>query len=183
MRQALSNIDLAQALDNAGGVKVVRITHLQKNQLVWRVVWHGQVQQFTMAILDVHQSEIPERPTARQLGKASPLATTTKFRSRSSWTVEQLVEEDLPLYWCEPWLKQEFDRLGSFAKIDQMYGYPETSLSNFASREFGWNVKPRQLNKKQEALQMHAAGKSTREIMDALGIPKGTVNRWFRELK
>lgn len=64
------------------------------------------------------------------------------FFSRPEWSLEELRQESLPLYWNRTWLEGQLKVHGTSAEVARIHGYPRAEVKRFALH-FGLN--PRQL--------------------------------------
>src|SRR5690606_5088647 len=64
------------------------------------------------------------------------------IRNPEAFTVEELRERNLPLYWNERWLRAELSRLGSYTAVARTHGYPSAiTIASYAKRKFGISVR------------------------------------------
>lgn len=98
-------------------------------------------------------------------------------------SVEELERRNLPLYWNEKWLRDEFARHGSYAEIARVHGYPTpTTIASYAKRHFGMSVQAHYDQIRQAVLADFQAGGYTRqELAEKHGVGVATVYRWLRE--
>jgi hypothetical protein len=173
---------LAEALDGAGGLKLIRIGYLADNIVVFTFDWQDDLLQFQARIIDVMQENIPKNPKARVSLSKQQHKMGHLFKERTDWTELELLKLDLPLYWCKSWLEREYKLHGSFMALEMLYGYSESTLSKFATREFGWKIKPRLNGVKDMVIQtwLESGRQRTRKSLSIeFKIAIGSVSNWI----
>ena len=173
--------DLARALDDAGELTFVRWRHLQRNQGVATFIWKGRHVQFSCAITEVLEAEVPERPLNRGTQAAAKRGTLAHLARQSiGYSEEQLRARDLPLYLSDEWLRAAFERLGSQRAISRTYGYSNQVISRSLIR-IGIETLPRvDDHLKNQARTLKTQGLSLLAIAEQLNISKATVSRACR---
>lgn len=98
-------------------------------------------------------------------------------------TIEELRERNLPLYWNEHWLRQELERLGSYAEIARVHGFPSpVTIASYAKRKFGISVQKDYDRKRRAVYQDFDTGDYTHlELANRHGVGVATVYRWLQE--
>lgn len=173
--------DLARALDDAGGVRFVRSTYLMRNRAVLTLEWQGQPVQFTFSIIEVLDGQVPDRPHSRHGDELNPGVVVHALQRRSFWTEDQLRAAGLPLYHSESWLRSAMQRLGSQAKIAEVYGYSNQAISR-ALIKLGIETRPRNSNEQRDdARRLRATGLSLEAVGQRVGMSKASVLRACRE--
>ncbi len=97
--------------------------------------------------------------------------------------MKELTEQNLPLYWNEEWLRRELGRLGSYAEIARVHGFPSpVTIASYAKRKFGIDVQAGYAKKRQAIYEDCDAGDYTQlELANKHGVSVATVYRWLRE--
>lgn len=108
-----------------------------------------------------------------------------RIKNPEAFTIEELKERHLPLYWNEQWLRQELDRLGSYAEIARTHGYPSaTTIASYAKRKFGISLQQDFDEKRQAVLEDFETGDYTQlQLANKHGVGVATVYRWLSERK
>lgn len=108
-----------------------------------------------------------------------------RIKRPEAFTLDELKERNLPLYWNEQWLRQELDRLGSYAEIARAHGYPSaTTIASYAKRKFGISIQKDFDAKRQAVLEDFESGDYTQlELAERHGVGVATVYRWLAERK
>ena len=106
-----------------------------------------------------------------------------RIKRPEALTIKELHERNLPLYWNEQWLRQELQRLGSYAEIARVHGYPSAvTIASYAKRKFGISVQDDYDRKRQAVYQDFDTGDYTHlELADRNGVGVATVYRWLQQ--
>lgn len=124
-----------------------------------------------------------KRPGKERGGKLTT-SIPNIFSSKSEWSERELRMEGLPLYWSEAWLGREYKALGSFEAIERTCGYPASTVSAFAKKHFGWDIKPRRNEAKQAVIARWETGeRSKKALAREFGVSIGSVFNWIKELE
>lgn len=105
------------------------------------------------------------------------------IRNPEAFTVEELRERNLPLYWNERWLRAELSRLGSYTAVARTHGYPSAiTIASYAKRKFGISVRKELDAKRQAVYADHDTGSYTeRELAEKHGVGLATLRRWLAQ--
>lgn len=173
---------LAAALDDAGDVSVSRIGHIQGRQVVIRLNWQGQPVEFQATITDVFAGEVPEQPKRRS--ERLHLHQRAEDLYGKGLTEAEVRHLGYPLYLAEEWLRRQKDRLGTFAEISRVYGYPETTLLG-AARRHGWQPEkpPRHEAKAAVQAEWQAGHRNKKALAEKYSVSIGSVFNWIEELE
>lgn len=179
-----SPTELAEALQDAGGLRLLRVTHLGGKQVVLTFDWQGQPLQVQATITEVLDGQIPDQPRRR-----NEQSHRLGGRNRERLYEQRLIEEDCrrldyPLYYAEEWLRREKDRLGTFQAISDLYGYSTSTLS-YAAQQFGWPPeKPAQPSKREQVRADWQAGGVTKSALaERYGVSIGSIFNWVKDLE
>lgn len=106
-----------------------------------------------------------------------------RIKNPQDFTVKQLKERNLPLYWNEEWLRSELERLGSYAEIARVHGYPSpVTIASYAKRKFGIEVQKDYARKRQAVYDDFDTGDYTHyDLAQKHGVAIATVYRWLQE--
>lgn len=104
-----------------------------------------------------------------------------RIKRPEAFSIEELEERNLPLYWNEQWLRGELDRLGSYAEIARAHGYPSAiTIASYAKRKFGISVQKDYDVKREAVFADYDTGKYTHlELAEKHGVGVATVYRWL----
>ncbi len=173
--------DLARSLEDAGGLKFLRWRHLHRNQGVATFEWQGQQVQFTAAVVEVLDGEVPEKPQNRRVESAGQHGKIAHLsRKGTVYNEDQLRSHGLPLYLDDDWLLAALKRLGSQDAISSTYGYSNQVISRRLI-QMGIETRPRIDPKlKVKMRELRATGMSLQRIADELHTNKASVMRACR---
>lgn len=177
--------DLARLLDDAGGLKLIRVRYAgHKNQAVFTFDWQDSELQFTAAITEVLSAEVPENAKARAASEErNPGRLSHILQKKADWTEHELRREGLPLYLSDTWLLDTYRRLGSATAIEQAYGYTNQSISRRLIR-LGIETRPRNTEQqREEARRLRKEGLTLREIAKRTGLSTPSVSRACKTLE
>lgn len=106
-----------------------------------------------------------------------------RYKRPQELSVRELRERNLPLYWNERWLRSELKRLGSYAEIARVHGFPSSvTIASFAKRKFGIEIQKGYEAKRQAVYSDFDTGDFTHpELARKHGVAEATVYRWLRE--
>lgn len=98
-------------------------------------------------------------------------------------SIKELQERNLPLYWNEEWLRAELDRLGSYAEIARVHGFPSpVTIASYAKRKFGIDMQAKFAKKREAVYDDFDTGDFTQlELAQKHGVGVATVYRWLKE--
>lgn len=171
--------DVIDALTNAAKVEVVG-------------AWPTGVAGFTLQ-LDVDGSPLTIEASGIEIVEGDLNAALREVKGRrarlnrvkrpETLSVQQLKERDLPLYWNEEWLRAELDRLGSYAEIARVHGYPSSiTIASYAKRKFGIDMQAEYAKKRQAVYEDFDSEDYTQlELANKHGVGVATVYRWLKE--
>lgn len=106
-----------------------------------------------------------------------------RIKRPEAFTIDELKERNLPLYWNEEWLRKELDRLGSYSEIARQHGYPSpTTIASYAKRKFGISIQKNFDEKRRGVMKDFDTGEYTQlELAEKYGVGVATVYRWLAE--
>lgn len=106
-----------------------------------------------------------------------------RYKRPQKLSVKELKERNLPLYWNERWLRNELKRLGSYAEIARVHGFPSAvTIASFAKRKFGIEIQKGYELKRRGVYEDFDSGRYTHpELARKHGVAEATVYRWLRE--
>ena len=106
-----------------------------------------------------------------------------RIKNPESFSVDDLREKNLPLYWNEDWLRKELDRLGTYTEIARQHGFPSaTTIASYAKRKFGIDVQGQFEEKRKKVVEEYKKGDTTHlELANKYGVAVATVYRWLSE--
>ena len=175
--------ELSQLLDDAGGIRFVRYSHLIRNQGILELDWQGEKLRVQIGIFDVFEAGIPRNPHSRERDDLPPAALRARVRRLKGLSEEVLRVENLPLYLSESWLFGALKKWGSFVKMEEVYGYSNALLSRYAQR-YGLSSKPRIRHKlREKARELLERGMSPVEVISQTGMSRSGVYRIHAHLK
>jgi len=177
-----NNEELARLLDDAGGLKFLRARHLVRNQAIFTFDWQGKRLQFTAAVVEVLDGEVPINARSRASDERNPGVLAHRMKEKAHWTEDELRREGLPLYFSEEWLRATHARLGSATAIEKMYGYSNQAISRHLIA-LGIETRPRNTKaQKEKVRELLSAGQlSYTAIAREVGVSKATVTRIAKE--
>lgn len=117
----------------------------------------------------------PRRWTAAQLRSIQAEATA----SGHLWTLEELQERRLPLYWSEEWVREQMQQGRSPAEIAELAGgWGVRNTSHYVLNVFGIRLRQPQLDKQTAAYirEQVAAGRSRLEVADELRVSRSRAS-------
>ncbi len=98
-------------------------------------------------------------------------------------SIQELRERHLPLYWNEKWLRDELDRLGSYAEIARVHNFASpVTIASYAKRKFGIDIQAEYAKKREAVYEDSETGDFTHyELAEKHGVALATVYRWLKE--
>lgn len=98
-------------------------------------------------------------------------------------TLKELQDRNLPLYWNEEWLRAELDRLGSYAEIARVHGYPSpVTIASYGKRKFGIDIQGKFDEKREAVYRDFDSGDYTQlQLAEMHDVGVATVYRWLKE--
>lgn len=177
--------DLARALDDAGGLRLIRTRYTgHRNQAVLTFDWQGKPLQFTVAITEVLGGEVPQNTRNRSTDERNPGRIAHLVKGKAHWTEDECRREGLPLYHSETWLRDALKRLGSQAEIQRVYGYSNQILSR-RLLALGIETRPRTTEQQRERARFlrRTTTLSLEKIAAETGLSKPSVSRACRGIQ
>lgn len=120
----------------------------------------------------------PPRPASHQLTHIH-----RKARAQGKvWTVQELKEQGLPLYWCREWVEDQLERGHSYAEIAiNAGGYQVVAVQGYLHREYGIRKFAKRTPQEVEAIRRRIREGATRaEIMQEFGLSEFGAGRYFK---
>lgn len=107
-----------------------------------------------------------------------------KARNRGHrWTEEELREKNLPLYWCEEWVRRRLAEGATRAELAVESGYPERSLTAYVRNVWGIAAFTKLSNsKKLHVRDLVQSGMPRGIVARELGLSETTVAAYARSL-
>lgn len=153
---------------------VARLTSRELEQVAHEAQRRGlTLESFARNALLVNSE--PRQWTAAQLRAIQAEATT----SGHLWTLEELRERRLPLYWNEQWVREQMQQGRSPAEIAELAGgWGARNASHYVLNVFGIRLRQPQLDEQTAAYirEQVAAGRSRLEVADELGVSRSRAS-------
>jgi transposase-like protein len=113
-----------------------------------------------------------------------------RIKDAHTMTVDELRARGLPLYWNEKWLRNELEKLGTYAAVAREHGFPNpTTIASYAKRNFKLDVQGEYDRKRNEAIRVYRESLSTdhpishTQLAERYDVATATIYRWLKEDK
>jgi len=171
--------NVIDALSNAAKVEVVGVRSAGETGLTLHLEVDGSPIKIEVSGMEVVEGDLD---TAMREVKGRR-ARLNRVKRPEELSVQELKERNLPLYWNEEWLRAELDRLGSYAEIARVHGFPSSvTIASYAKRKFGIDVQAEYAKKRQAVYDDFDAGDYTQlDLANKHGVAVATVYRWLKE--
>lgn len=167
------------ALNNAAKIEVVGARQAGETRLALKLEMDGSPLTIEVSGVEVVAGDLDTAVRAVK-GRRGRL---NRVKRPEELSVKELTAQNLPLYWNEEWLRRELGRLGSYAEIARVHGFPSpVTIASYAKRKFGIDVQAGYAKKRQAIYEDFDAGDYTQlELANKHGVSVATVYRWLRE--
>lgn len=171
--------NVIDALSNAAKVEVVGVRTAGETGLTLHLEVDGSPIKIEVSGMEVVEGDLD---TAMREVKGRR-ARLNRVKRPEELSVQELKERNLPLYWNEEWLRAELDRLGSYAEIARVHGFPSSvTIASYAKRKFGIDVQAEYAKKRQAVYDDFDSGDYTQlDLANKHGVAVATVYRWLKE--
>lgn len=173
--------DLANVFVTAAKPEVVAARALEDETLYLRFDIDG----YELAI-SVADARLVEGSLTQARKKSKGLrGRYNRIKRPEAFSVDELKERNLPLYWNEQWLRSELNRLGSYSEIARQHNFQSpTTIASYAKRKFGISIQRDFDAKRRAVLEDFETGDYTQlELAEKHGVGVATVYRWLAERK
>lgn len=172
-------IALAHALIRSAEVEIVGARAEEGNGMWFRLSIDDEELAIVVSnvrVVEGNLESITSKPTNLQ-------KRYNRFKRPEDFSVEELQERNLPLYWNEQWLRGELARLGTYAEIARVHGFNSgITIAAYAKRKFGISVQDDYDRRRQAVYHDHDAGNYTQlELANKYDVGVATVYRWLQE--